>query len=618
MAVTGKQLKERLGEVFGFDLRSLGLFRVCLSLVVLADLFARFRFVAAHYSDAGVLPLSTLSRVSASPFYWSIFALSGSAIVQSLLFLVAIGIAFLLLIGYHTRFATIATWVLIVSLHNRGPLYLFAADDVLRAILFWSMFLPLGATYSVESALNTNPEPLPKRIVSGATIAFMIQICFIYIWSAAFKTKSETWWPDGTAVYYALSYDQYATAFAGFLLSLPQQFLKLFTFGALIFEWVGPLMIFIPFRNSWFKCVAVVSFILLHIGFGLSFHLGIFPFLSITHWLPLIPSSVWDSLDRRLKTPERQGLRIHYDRDCGFCKKMVYFLRTLLILPGTPLLVAQDNPSVYEDMERYNSWVVENGSGNRRFKWEAIAYIVSLSPVFWFLAPILRLPPLMALGTRIYEWIASHRKFMGNFTKAFSFRPMTVRSFLPLNILAIALLLLTSLWNLRSFLRQSVERGDLNTPIVRSLDRLLTRRTFNTLDILARITRLDQYWTIFAPSPPRDDSWFVAVSRLADGTEVDLFRGGKPVFWEKPSESDRNEFYQTMQWRSYFINLDRAIGRSIYPEFGQYLCRNWNDRHEEARQVKSLDIYILRERTVPQGQVQTVEKQLLWKQDCIK
>jgi hypothetical protein len=153
---------------------------------------------------------------------------------------------------------------------------------------------------------------------------------------------------------------------------------------------------------------------------------------------------------------------------------------------------------------------------------------------------------------------------------------------------------------------------------VRSLDRLLTRRTFNTLDILARITRLDQYWTIFAPSPPRDDSWFVAVSRLADGTEVDLFRGGEAVSWEKPSESDRNELYQTMQWRSYFINLNRAIGRSIYPEFGQYLCRNWNDRHEEAHQVKSLDIYILRERTVPQGQVQTVEKQLLWKQDCIK
>ncbi len=34
------------------------------------------------------------------------------------------------------------------------------------------------------------------------------------------------------------------------------------------------------------------------------------------------------------------------------------------------------------------------------------------------------------------------------------------------------------------------------------------------IDILARVTRLDQYWTIFSPSPPRDDAWFVAVSQL--------------------------------------------------------------------------------------------------------
>jgi predicted DCC family thiol-disulfide oxidoreductase YuxK len=616
MAIKAKSFRERLGEIFGFDLRSLALFRIGLALVVLADLCVRFSQVTAHYSEVGVLPLVSLPKVSASPFYWSIFALSDSVVVQSILFIVAIAIALLLLIGYHTRLATIATWALIVSLHHRNPLLLFAADDVIRAVLFWAMFLPLGACYSVDSALNTNPNPLPKRIVSGATIALMVQICYIYMWSAAFKTKSETWWPDGTAVYYALSYDQYGTAFAGFLLSLPQQLLKILTFSALIFEWVGPILIFIPFRNSFFKIVAIISFALLHIGFGLSFHLGIFPFLSITHWLPLIPSVVWDWGQKQIRSPEREGLKINYDRDCGFCKKVVYLLRTFLILPGTPLLVAQDNPSVYEDMVAQNSWVVEDWQGKRHFKWSAIAYIVSLSPIFWFLAPILRLPPLMAIGTRIYEWIASHRRFMGNFTKPLKFRPLTVKSSLPLNILAIFFLLLTSIWNLRSFVRQSVIRGDLETPLVKSLDRLLTRRTFNMIDPLARVTRLDQYWTIFAPSPPRDDSWFVAVSQLADGSTVDLFREGEAVIWDKPTDSDRNRLYPTMQWRQYFINLDRSIGRSVYGDFGKYLCKNWNQRHGSDKQIKSLQLYIMRERTVPPGEKQGIEKELLWEQNC--
>jgi hypothetical protein len=47
---------------------------------------------------------------------------------------------------------------------------------------------------------------------------------------------------------------------------------------------------FVPFRNSLFKIIAVVSFIFLHTVFALILHLGVFPFLSVTYWLPIIPS----------------------------------------------------------------------------------------------------------------------------------------------------------------------------------------------------------------------------------------------------------------------------------------------------------------------------------------
>jgi hypothetical protein len=91
----------------------------------------------------------------------------------------------------------------------------------------------------------------------------------------------------------------------------------------------------------------------------------------------------------------------------------------------------------------------------------------------------------------------------------------------------------------------------------------------------------------------------VAVSQLADGSTVDIFREGQPVIWDKPTDSDRNRLYKTMQWRQYFINLNRAIGRSVYGEFGQYLCQNWNQQHGSDQQIKSLQLYIMRERTVP-------------------
>ena len=151
-------------------------------------------------------------------------------------------------------------------------------------------------------------------------------------------------------------------------------------------------------------------------------------------WLALLPSQFWQFLARKSTNEAAKGLTINYDKDCGFCKKVVYLLSTALILPQTKLLEAQDNSDVYADMERYNSWVVESEQGDRYFKWYGIVYVVSLSPILWWLAPILRIKPLMLLGNKVYETIANNRPLMGNFTKPFVFRPLKVNHSASFNV----------------------------------------------------------------------------------------------------------------------------------------------------------------------------------------
>ncbi|MFM7437907.1 MAG: HTTM domain-containing protein, partial [Snowella sp.] len=283
-------------QIIAFDLRSLALFRIGLAFMVMADLISRASAggLLAHYTDTGVLPRQVLSNELLHPWYWSLHLISGGTFFQVLLFILAFFSALALLFGYHTRVAIIATWILNVSLQNRNPALIFAGDDVMRAILFWSMFLPLGANYSIDSALNSSNKPLPKVVASGATFAFMVQLCFIYIWSAAYKTKSNIWWPDGDGVYYSLSFDQYVTGLGQWLLGFPHPFLKYLTFVTLVFEGVGPLMIFIPFYNNFFRIVAIISFMLLHLVFGLCFQIGVLSSLSIFIWSALIPSVVWE------------------------------------------------------------------------------------------------------------------------------------------------------------------------------------------------------------------------------------------------------------------------------------------------------------------------------------
>lgn len=606
----------KLDQVLGFDLRSLAVLRMGLALVVMAELIMRGQALTAHYSDFGVLPRTVLIERLLNPWYWSINLISGQPFIQSLLFIFTFLIAIALLVGYRTRIATIIIWVMIISIQNRNPTLIFAADDVLRAILFWAMFLPLGACYSVDSALNSSLKPLPKIVASGATFALMVQLCFIYIWSAVFKTTSSDWWPTGDAVYYALAFDQYATGFAKWLLDFPLSWLRFLTHATLWFEWFAPLIIFIPFKNSIFRYIAIISFISLHIGFTLVFHLGILSYLSIVVWLTFLPSGFWDYLGKKVDTPPRRGLIINYDRDCGFCKKVVHLIRTFAVLPHTHLQEAQANESIYKDMEAYNSWVVEDWQGNRYFKFAAIAYITSLSPLFFWLAPVFRLNPIMAIGNRFYETVANNRKTAGIFTKPLKFRPIEIQSSLIFNIISVILIALTFIWNLNSFVTQTVQRRPPQQDWIQSTRDFLHRRTFHKIAIIGYLTRLDQSWSIFAPGPPRDDGWHVIKGTLKDGTEVDVITGATTINWDKPTPQQRYNFYPNQQWRVFYINLNRAIGRGLYPQFANYLCQEWNSKHQGQKQLEYIQIYFMDERTVEVGQQQTVEKRLLWEQSC--
>jgi hypothetical protein len=144
----------------------------------------------------------------------------------------------------------------------------------------------------------------------------------------------------------------------------------------------------------------------------------------------------------------------------------------------------------------------------------------------------------------------------------------------------------------------------------------LSRRIFQSIAWIPESTRLDQIWSIFAPDIPRDDGWYVIVGKLKDGSEVNAFREDQPIRWDKPTVQQRNDFYQTIQWRVYFIELNRAMGRNLSPYLVKYLCTNWNGKHPGDKQLESIAIYFMDERTVPPGQTQGVKKTLVIEQLC--
>lgn len=589
-------LRQKLEDLFGIDLRSLALFRMGLALLIISDLINRGSDLKAHYTDWGLLPRSVLLEKFWKPWNFSIHLLNGLVELQFVLFLFAGALAIALFIGYRTRLTTVLSWILLISLHSRNPMVLQGGDVLFRLLLFWGMFLPLGATYSIDSALNLSPPNSSKRVLSVGTFAMLLQVGFVYWFT--FLLKDHSIWKNGEAIYYAFSIDQF-TAPLGYVLYEYPAVMKALTYATLGLEGFGPFLAFVPFWTGIFRLLAVLFFIGFHFGLLMTMELGLFPYIGMVAWFVFIPSWFWDKLFAWIKAPERIDATIYYDGNCAFCKKATLLLRSFFLFPETTLRAAQEVTSIHEAMERYNSWVVVNSKGHRFYKFEAWVYLCRISPILFVAYPLFAWKPIQRMGNHLYETVARHRQIASKLTAFLKYRTINISLPWQFQLFALVCLLYVFSWNVRS-----TDFSKYQTVFPRSYN------------WFAQLLRLDQRWNMFSPYPRKDDGWYVIPGILKDGREIDTFRNGATVTWEKPEYVSST--YKNQRWRKYMMNLwaKKNKGHRLY--YGRYLCRLWNSQHSGNQKLITFKIYFMREDTLPNYQTSSPQRVLLWTHRCSK
>ena len=114
--------------------------------------------------------------------------------------------------------------------------------------------------------------------------------------------------------------------------------------------------------------------------------------------------------EHRLNKIPSAGVKVYYDRDCGFCVRAVGLMKTLFLLPQIEIAGAQSEPAIEAAMRQCNSWVVLDADGARHFGYDAVLVVAAVSPVFRFFMPVLNLGISRRWGERIYRYVATHRR----------------------------------------------------------------------------------------------------------------------------------------------------------------------------------------------------------------
>ena len=595
-----------LRTAYSLDLRSLALFRIALGAVLLGDLISRSVDLTVFYTDWGVMPRAALlDKFSPAPRF-SLHLLSGQFTFQAILFGIAGIFALMLIFGVRTRLAAIASWLMVVSVQMRNPPILQGGDVYLRVLAFLAIFLPVGALWSVDAALNTTPaekkKPLSYAYFSTPGLALMAQIALLYGSAVMLKTAPQ-WRVDHTAVYYALSIQQLSLPLGRFLLHFPK-LMELLTRTTLWQEATIPLLIVCPIFSGPVRFLAALVIFVLHIGLGLSMRLGHFPYVACTAALPLIPTWFWNrKVVRRLlpwtteEAKHGSGIRIYYDGDCPFCSKMVRVLRTFLMLSGAEVIAAQEFPVTELEMRQERSWIVSTPDGKRSYKWRAFAEILSYSPLFSWLASVLRGKLICRAGEHFYEFVEKNRDRLTRWTDWIKPRRMTVKTSWPVTIVALLFIVYITFWNLSAIVH-------------------VPGQPFG--DTIGITLGVDQRWDMFAPNPLTYDGWWVIEGVLKDGRHVNVLHPDRPISYAKPASiADQ---LKDERWRKYLMNLSLHEYEPYRLYYARYLCRSWNNGRwpRDNGNLVSFDIFFVGRQNSISDPNRPYSRDLLWHHECFK
>ena len=218
-----------------------------------------------------------------------------------LFYLLFIIILFLMALGLTNRFVSAVAFVLHLIFLQRNPTIVFGADVIAS---FWLFYLIFAKSHKqvkwVHYFLHRRTGLISDRIVKGDWLNTMairfiqIQLCVIYMFSGLEKLKGQSWW-EGTAIWEALSFYDFAVVDFSFLLSWPLLSAGLTVF-TILFEIYFPVLVWYPRLRK----ISLLAGLVLHVGIAVCLNIYFFSFIMLSSYLLFIPSESLRRLGQKL------------------------------------------------------------------------------------------------------------------------------------------------------------------------------------------------------------------------------------------------------------------------------------------------------------------------------
>ncbi|KNC48189.1 HTTM domain-containing protein [Thecamonas trahens ATCC 50062] len=458
--------------------------------------------------------------------------------------------------------------------------------------------------------------PPTRTIADFTTLAYMFQICIMYVFSVYHKSGHE-WTVDYTATFYALQLDFFRKPMGDFLLMMPDAWLRFFTWAVWKWEKYGPMLYFVPFATGPCRLLGAFGFAFMHFSFGLAMRLAMFTYITMAAQTAFIPPMFWDDIVftflRRFSafsTP----LTIVYSPRKPLYRWLACAALELGLLRGAKMVRGSDAPSAPR-------LAVRGPTGDEATGLDALTALARASPLLWWYGWLLRFRPVK-LHARLMLWLAGAADRLLCFERASVVVETSERSgnalvaesrdFTSLvfwawrNIFALFCILFILLWCLA------------NVNAYRGLPA--------EIHWIGPTLHIGQMWSMFSPHPPKSQWHFVIKANLTDDTQGDLFPNAglfkfetlSPLTWERPDTLVGDignhrwfKIYEAFIWGQGYSDVP-----ALRLGYGRYICREWNARHTGGSRLWMFEWWIIHAFVHEDGTRTFAGKDVLWEHHC--
>lgn len=269
------------------DIAPLAVFRILFGLLTVNWFWQLYPNLTQFFTDEGMFPRS--SQILFFPHHFTLLNVAGDRWEVAVLWVLAVGGAAALAVGFHTRTAAIITFLFLGSFSLRDPMIGDASDQVFRMCAFWLIFTAAGDRYSIDSWLSADRHA-PRR-TGWALPVRLLELLFAWIYLAtALEKLGGGLWRDGLAVFYSLQLEHtFARPWAAGIatdLDLTRVATQLTVAAELVFL---PL-VFLPYVRRFGRIIAVTMAAGLHLSILLFMNVGNFPFVMLVGLILFLPS----------------------------------------------------------------------------------------------------------------------------------------------------------------------------------------------------------------------------------------------------------------------------------------------------------------------------------------